>query len=159
MAARYVTGTTSSASASTTVATVNGTRTILQLIADSDVQVTLIEWGISFDNTNSALAPIKVLLQRQTTAGTGLTSGNVQKLGPPGIPSANTTSLTGVGASAEPTAGDILGLWNINPTSGWVQQYPLGREPMMDVSTRLALVTVGVTANISNATAYMVFEE
>lgn len=148
-------GTTSSASAVATTATINGTKTILQLVTASGVQAKLVEWSIQFDNTNSALAPIDVYLQRQTTAGTA-SAGTVQKL-QPGIPTANTTVQRAF--TAEPTAGDILAVYHINPTSGWTMQYPLGREPTMDVSTRLALVTVGVTANISNALAYMVFEE
>lgn len=160
MASRYLTATSSSATAQLAVATVNGTRTILQLVTSATDQVTIIEWGISFDNTNAALAPIKVMLQRQTSTGTGLTAGFVQKVGPPGIPAAGTTSLTGTGASVEPTAGDIVGgPWNVNAAGMFVQQFPLGREVMMDISSKLAIVTVGVTANISNAEAYFVFEE
>lgn len=155
MASRYVALTSSSASAPAVAATVNGTRTILQLVTAATVQATIIEWGISFDNTNAALAPIDVYLQRQTTAGTA-SAGFVQKVGV-GIPAAQTTVQRAF--TVEPTAGDLIGGWQINPTSGVTIQYPLGREPVMDVSTRLALVTVGVTANISNAVAYLIFEE
>jgi hypothetical protein len=155
--ALYYAGTTSTASADAPAATINGTRTILQLVTTSGVQATVVEWGISFDNANAGLAPIRVILQRQTTAGTS-SSGTVQKVRP-GIPAANTTVLRNF-SSTDPTAGDIVGgPWNVNPAGGQVIQSPLGRELMLDVSTRLAIVTIGVTANISNASAYFLFEE
>jgi hypothetical protein len=155
MANRYVALTSSSASAAAATATVNGTKTILQLVASSTGFCTLIEWGIQFDNTNSVLAPIDVYLQRQTSAGTA-SAGTVQKWAP-GAPAAQTTVQRAF--TVEPTAGDLLAMYHVNPTSGITIQYPLGREPVLDLSTRLGLVTVGVTANISNALAYMVFEE
>lgn len=156
MASRYSALTSSSATTLAPVTTINGTRTLLQLVASSTGFATIMEWGVSFDNTNASLAPIAVYLQRQTSAGTS-SAGTVQKLAP-GAPTAQTTVLRNF-SSTDPTAGDLLGAWNVNPTSGIVIQYPLGREPVMDVSTRLALVTVGVTANISNATAYITWEE
>ena len=156
MASRYVAMTSSSASVPIVSPTINGTRTIIQLVAAATAQATIIEFGISFDNTNAALAPIPVYLQRQTTAGTA-SAGFVQKLNPGAPTTAQTTAR--VTYTVEPTAGDLLSGWEVNPTSGLVVQYPLGREPMMDVSTRLSIVTNGVTANISNATAYIMFEE
>lgn len=157
MASRYVVTTSSSASVPAPAATINGTRTILQLVTAATAQATVIEWGVTFDNTNAALAPIDVCLQRQTTAGTS-SAGFVQKLNPGAPNTAQTTALRNF-SSTDPTAGDLLTCLQVNPTSGFSIQYPLGREPVMDVSTRLGIVTIGVTANISNAVAYVMFEE
>lgn len=148
--------TTTTGTVQSPVATINGLKTILQLAASSGDQLTIVEWGISFDNTNAALAPIKVALQRQTTAPTA-TAVTIVKVGPPGIPASASTVVAN--ATVEGTASDILAVYNVNAAGSFVIQYPLGREPVMDVSTRLAIVTTGVTANISNAEAYIVWEE
>lgn len=163
MASRYAAVNVTGAAPTVVLATnATGTalKTMLQIVTDSDAVSTIIEWGISFDGTNAAAAPIQVRLQRQTTAGTGGTAGLVTKYANPASqPTANTTSLTAPAGTwtGEPTAGDILGTWLVNPTSGIVIQYPLGREPTMDVSTRLAIVAVAAAS--VNAQPYIVFEE
>lgn len=166
MATRYV-AINALSSAGTTVLTDRATgtalKTLLQLVTASTTPATIIEWGISFDGTSSSAVPIEVRLQRQTTAGTtgaGGGAGQINKVGTPAsLPAANTTSQIGPAGTwtTEPTASDILGTWKVPPTSGIVLQYPLGREITLDVSTRLAIVTV--SAATANAWPYIVFEE
>lgn len=145
----------------TAVATGTALKTLLQISTAATTPVVVVEWGVSFDGTNSAAAPVQVRLQRQTTAGTGGTAGAIVKYSNPASqPTANTTSLTAPAGTwtAEPTASDIIGgPWFVNPTSGMVQQYPLGREITLDVSTRLAIVSVSAAS--VNAMPYFVIEE
>lgn len=131
--------------------------TILQLVGPSTSRLRIVEFGISFDGTTAANAPVDVQLLRQTTAGTASTTAQVPvKMDPADPAPAATFNYT---YTAEPTAGDVLGSWQLTPNGGlFVMQYPLGREPVMAASGRVGLkVTPG--AFTLNATAYLVFEE
>jgi hypothetical protein len=128
--------------------------TMWQLLAPSDADVKLIEFGISFDGVTASAVPVDVDLLRQSTAGTasGATEVEWRTTGPAARVAATTVF------TAEPTAADILASWQVTPNGGLlVVQYPLGREPVIVASERLALrVTPAAAVNI---TAYAVWEE
>lgn len=166
MATRYV-AINALSSAATTILTDRATgtalKTLVQLVTASTTPATIVEVGIGFDGTSASAVPIEVRLQRQTSAGTtgtGGGAGQINKVSYPSSTPANLTTSTIGPAGAwttEPTASDILASWKVPATSGMVIQYPLGREPTMDVSTRLGLVTVSAAS--VNAWWYITYEE
>lgn len=135
-------------------------KTILQLATTSTVRAKIVEWGVTFNGTSSAATPCTVLLQRQTSAGTGGVAISTN-YGPNGIdeqmPAGASTALQGIWATTEPTAGAILCPPFVPPTSGFVIQYPLGQEPWLKVSGWLGIVVNAAAA--VNVNAWMKYEE
>jgi hypothetical protein len=137
-------------------------KTILAIATAASDRAELIEWGVTFDSVAASAVPVEARLQRQSTAGTGGAAlaanygPNPQNVSSP-APSA--TALKGPAGTwtAEPTAGAILRAVLVPPTSGYCQQFPLGQEPKVPVSSWLGIV-VTAAANV-NVTAYMVWAE
>lgn len=140
------------------VASGTALKTILQIATDSARQIAVYGLRISYAGTSSTAAPVRTLLQRQTTAGTGgvsLTSlYGVNKLDP-GSPSSTVTPLRGaVGTwTAEPTASEVVFAQEVHPQTGFGEYIPLGEEIIVAASGRLAVVviaaaTVAVTAQL-----------
>lgn len=135
-------------------------KTILQLATTSTVRAKIVEWGVTFNGTSSSAVPCTVLLQRQTTSGTGGVAISTN-YGPNAIdeqmPAGFSTALQGIWATTEPTAGAVLCPPFVPPTSGFVLQYPLGQEPWIKVSGFLGIV-VNAGAAVS-VNAWFKYEE
>ena len=129
--------------------------TLVQLRGATATKAKIIEWSVSFDGTASTNAPIVVRLLRQTTDRTGSAASEVKW--DPDAPDANCAALHSF--SAEPTAGDILAIYNVHPQSGMVMQYPLGREIVLDNATTSRFAIEATAPDAVNALAYIVWEE
>jgi hypothetical protein len=141
-------------------------RTMLQFATPTTDGIKLVEWGCSFDGSSSA-TPIQVELFNCTGAATMSTASVAADamrlsapLGTETVPmQVGTTSLTGF-ATAAVTEGTVANynMWDLQlvaPTSQYVKQFPLGREPEAALST---FVRIRVTAGASvNMYCYLVF--
>lgn len=143
-------------------------KTLLQFKPSATIVAKIIEWGISFDGS-AAATPGKVELIETDVAATVTASvaNDLTKLDSNalmgGDPTTNLiqvgTTSTGYNASAE---GSITAVRNLDgpqliaPTNQFVKQFPLGREPIVQVGKFARIrVTFGATVN---AYAYMVVE-
>lgn len=140
-------------------------RTMLQLASATTAGIYIVEWGISFDGS-AAATPIQVELFNCTgaaTMSTALAATDVSRmsvpLGTETVPLQYSTALSGY-ATAAVTEGTVANYyaWDtqlVAPTSQYVKQFPLGREPSCALST---FVRVRVTAAASvNCHTYIVF--
>lgn len=140
-------------------------RTMLQLATTTTSGVYIVEWGISFDGS-AAATPIQVELFGCTgaaTMSTALAAADVQCLSDPNGPTNNTlqfgTALSAF-ATAAVTEGTVANYRPfdeqlIAPSSQYVKQFPLGREPAIAASQ---FVRIRVTAAASvNAQMYIIF--
>lgn len=159
------------AGAAATVAVTTGTsiKTMLQVKPSATIVGRIVEWGISFDGVTATNAPIKCELLETSGAATVTASAaaDITKMDASaltgGDPTTNLiqvgTTSTGYTASGEGTPGTCR-TWDlqyINPTLGYVKQYPLGREPIIQVST-FARIRVTAASGAVNAYCYMVVE-
>jgi hypothetical protein len=139
-------------------------RTLLQIIAGTQ-PLRIKEIGISFNGTDAAQAPIQVDLQRQNAAGTASVTAGVpsenQEVGPTAL-----ATWRGGFSSTEPTSADtaplgVLRTWYVTPAGGlFVMQFPLGDEPVVGSSGRLALIADNAAGTATcKAAAYIVFDE
>lgn len=148
------------------VTTGTAIKTMLQVKLGTQNKGKVVEWGISFDGS-AAAAPIKCELLETGTVFATVTasaSADIIKFGDPNDvdPTTSnfilTTTGTGYTASAEGsiTAVRMFDVQLIAPTNQYVKQFPLGREPVINVSTSLR---VRVTAAAAvNAYCYMIIE-
>lgn len=157
------------AGAAAPVAVTTGTsiKTMLQVQPSATVVAKIVEWGISFDGS-AAATPIKVELCETSGAATVTASvtGDITKLDANALAGGNPvtnliqvgTTNTGYTASGEGTPGTIRA-WDtqfIAPTNQYVKQFPLGREPVIQVSN---FARIRVTAGAAvNAYCYMIVE-
>jgi hypothetical protein len=155
------------AAAPVVVTTGTSIKTLLQYKPSATVVGKIVEWGISFDGS-AAATPIKVELVETSGAATVTASAaaDITKLDAAalagGDPTTNLipvgTTSTGYTASGEGTPGTcrIFDLQLLPPTSGYVKQFPLGREPVVQVNTFLRIrVTAGAAVN---AYCYVIVE-
>ena len=142
-------------------------KTLLQISSSATKPAKIVEWGISFDGFAAAL-PISVELIETDVAATvtaHVTAGIVKTDGEAlagGDPVTNLipvgTAATGYTASAEGTiaATRVLDTQLVAPTNQYVKQFPLGREPIIQISK---FARIRVTAGTAvNALCYMVIE-
>jgi hypothetical protein len=128
----------------------------------------IVEWGISFDGSAPA-TPGKVELIETDVAATvtALADADVTKLGPAvGDQAAASvagltlgTAATGYTATAEGTVAAVRNLDGpqlMAPTTQFVKQFPLGREPVIQVG-KFARIRVTFAAAV-NAYCYLVLE-
>lgn len=145
------------------MATTAAINTLLQIATPSTCPITIIEWGISLDGFAAALPGVVELIETDVaaTAGTSLTP---TKWRDPNAPASLCVGGTGAtmfndGAITEGTitAARVFDAQLIAPTSQYVKQFPLGREPVIAVSKFLRVrVTFGTTVN---ALCYVIWEE
>lgn len=134
-------------------------KTMLQVRPSATIAARIVEWGISFDGS-AAATPIKVELVETSGAATvtASASADITKLDGAalsgGDPTTNLiqvgTTSTGYTASGEGTPGTcrIFDLQFVAPTSMFVKQFPLGREPLIQVDKYLRIrVTAGAAVN------------
>ena len=144
-------------------------RTMLQIAASATVPMTLVEWGISFDGIIATSVPIQVELFTTTVAATmstALAATDVVLFSTPldttsvsGIQYGTTTSAFATAAVTEGTVANarMLDMQLIAPTTGYVKQWPLGREPVCPPAKYIRVrVTAGVTVN---AYIYLIWSE
>jgi hypothetical protein len=143
------------------VATGTSIKTLLQIATPSTTNLTILEWGISFDGS-AAATPIKVELLQTDVAATSGTSLTPTIWGDPNAPASLCVGGTGAtcfspSAEGTITAVRMFDVQLIAPTNQYVKQYPLGREPEVPISKFLR---VRVTAGASvNAYTYVIWEE
>jgi hypothetical protein len=167
--AKYLIFNGAAAGAAAPVAVTTGTaiKTLLQVKPSATISAKIVEWGISFDGS-AAATPIKVELVETSGAATVTASAaaDITKLDAPaltgGDPTTNLipvgTTSTGYTASGEGTPGTcrIFDVQFIAPTNQYVKQFPLGCEPVIQVST-FARIRVTAAAAV-NAYCYMIVE-
>lgn len=151
------------------VAVTTGTsiKTLLQVKASATATFKIKEWGISFDGS-AAATPIKVELLETDVAATVTASAaaDINKLDAAalsgGDPTTNLipvgTTSTGYTSSGEGsiTAVREFDVQLIAPTNQYVKQFPLGLEPVVQIS-KFARIRVTAGAAV-NAYCYMTIE-
>ena len=148
------------------VTTGTAIKTLLQVKLGTQNQGKIVEWGISFDGSAAATPGIVELCETGTVFATVTASAaaDITKFGDPNLVDPTTsnfvvgTSATGYTATAEGTITAIrqFDVQQIAPTNQYVKQFPLGREPVINVSTS-ARIRVKFGAAI-NAICYMIIE-
>lgn len=149
------------------VTTGTAIKTLLQVKPSATLIARIVEWGISFDGAADA-AKIKCELLETDVAATvtAHVAAGIVKLDAAalagGDPTTNLiqvgTTSTGYTASGEGTitASRMLDAQLVSPAGAYVKQFPLGREPIIQLGL-FARVRVTAAAAV-NAYAYMVVE-
>lgn len=135
---------------------VGAAKTLIQLVAPTNIRVKVLGWGVAFDGILTTGQPVGVRLLRQSTAGTmsALTPVNLNSV------SETIQSTAQHTATAEPTAGNVLFTGQIHPQQGIVIQYPYGQEIIVPGGGRLGLeVNIPAGQATLNARAHMHCEE
>lgn len=143
-------------------------KTLLQVVPSATAIAKIIEWGISFDGS-AAATPGKVELIETDVAATVTASvaADITKLDAAALACGNPTTnliqvgtaLTGYTASAE---GSITAVRNLDapqliaPTTQFIKQFPLGREPIIQVG-KFGRIRVTFGAAV-NTYAYMILD-
>ncbi len=155
---------TTAAQASVTTGT--ALKTLLQVKLGTQNKGKVVEWGISFDGS-AAATPIKCELIETGTVFATVTaaaSADIAKFGDPNDVDPTTSNIilttTGTGytstAEGSITATRTFDMQLIAPTNQYVKQFPLGREPVINISTSLRIrVHAGAAVN---AYCYMILE-
>jgi hypothetical protein len=150
------------------VTTGTAVKTMLQVKPSATIAMKLVEWGISFDGFAAALPGRVELIETNVAATvTASAAADITKLDGNAIaggdPTTNLipvgTAATGYSASAEGTITSIRNLAPpqfIAPTSQYQFQFPLGREPIIQVSLFARIRVIFGTA--VNCYCYMVVE-
>lgn len=143
------------------VAVTTGTviKTLLQVKASATKPFIIVEWGISFDGS-AAATPIKVELLETDVAATvtAAAAADINKIDSEAINGGDpTTNLLPVGTTStgytSTSEGSITVIREfdvqfIAPTNQYVKQFPLGREPVVQVSKFGRIrVTAGAAVN------------
>lgn len=149
------------------VTTGTAIKTLLQVKASATKPFKVCEWGISFDGS-AAATPIKCELLETDVAATvtAAVANDITKFDGEalagGDPTTNLfpvgTTSTGYTATAEGsiTAVRMLDPQFIAPTNQYVKQFPLGSEPVIQISKFLRVrVTAGAAVN---AYCYVIVE-
>lgn len=151
-----------------TVTTGTAIKTMLQVKAGTTLPLKIKEWGISFDGSAAAI-PIKVELMESGTVAATVTASvanDIMKLDgnalTGGDPTTNLipvgTTSTGYTSSAEGTITAVrtFDVQLVAPTNQYVKQFPLGLEPIINLSS---FARIRVTAGAAvNAYCYMIVE-
>lgn len=140
-----------------------GAKVAIQLATPSTVLLRIVEYGISF-NGSAAATPATVTLAQAgaaSTVSTAHTTSTVVAVGDSGKTSSVTMGTTstgyGNGAITTNTTSKMFDAQFVAPSSQFVKQWPLGREPVVPASAFCQL-RVSTSATVS-ALAYIVFEE
>lgn len=136
------------------VSTGTAIKTLLQLTAPSTRQLFIMEWGISFDGSPSA---IKTELINTTTVAGGTPTAVTPAVLTPGGSASLATAGFSPGSEGSVVSTCRVFDYQLLSTNTYVKQWPLGYEPVVDVSQVLRIrVTAGVAVN---AVCYMVWRE
>lgn len=154
--------------APSSVATGTAIKTLLQFKASATLQAKIIEWGISFD-ASAAATPGKVELIETDVAATvtAFVAADLTKYDSDALMGGDpTTNLIQVGTTASgytasgegsiTSVRDLDGPQLIAPSNQFIKQFPLGREPIIQISKFARIrVTFGTTVN---AFCYMIVQ-
>jgi hypothetical protein len=128
-------------------------KTILQIVAPANQRLDLRSFSVSFDGTSAAAEGVQVELMRQTSAGT-MTAATPVKDGA----GAETIQATAQkNATSEPTSGDILRRYDIDPDVGGYERVFDKRELEVLGGTRLGIRCTAPAA--VNVTGHLTWEE
>lgn len=148
-------------------------RTMMQLAPATNWTIRIVEWGCSFDGAAAATPGQVELIDTGTVFATMSTAFAVADImtfndpnaaantsGSSGVPLNLSTATSGFATAAvtegTPTAVRTLDSQLIAPTSQYIKQFPLSREPEVKGGNCLRVrVTFGTTVNM---TAYIIFE-
>ena len=142
-------------------------KTLLQISTSATKPAKIVEWGISFEGS-AAATPVRCELIETDVASTvtaHVTAGIIKTDGESlagGDPVTNLlpvgTAATGYTATAEGTitATRPFDVQFVAPTGQYVKQFPLGREPILQIS-KFGRIRVTASATV-NAYCYMVVE-
>lgn len=149
------------------VTTGNAIKTMLQFKPSATVIAKIVEWGISFDGS-AAATPGKIELMESDVAATVTphAAADITKYDSDALMGGDpTTNLIVVGSSATgytsagegtTTVARMFDLQYIAGTNQYVKQFPLGREPVLQVSKFARIrVTFGTAVN---AYCYMIVQ-
>lgn len=152
------------------LATGTTTKTLLQVKPGATITMNIVEWGVSFDGSVAAQPGQIELIE--TDVGATITqsvSADITKFGTDSVGQGDpttaifdcsTTTATGFNASAEgtiTTVRNLAGPQLIAPTNQFIQQFPLGREPVITIA-HFARIRVTFPVSV-NAYAYMILDE
>lgn len=133
------------AAAPVPITTGTAIKTMIQLATNTTTPaLRYVEWWVEFDGSTAA-TPIKVELMRHTTAPqttlTAYVAGDIARVNDPNAPASGVqlgTALSGFSnttTEVTPTGTPVsLETHFVPPTSGIYVQFPLGREPEVQVS-------------------------
>jgi hypothetical protein len=146
-------------------------KTVVQIATPATTGLRVVEWGVSFEATNTSAPPARCELVDTGSVAATVTAhvaAGVQPWGDPNAPASSMalgTTATGYNASGEGTVtatrtGDVQ---FVLPAGGQsIMQYPLGREFVVAPSRILRVrITTGPTTapTPANCYAYVIFEE
>lgn len=146
------------AAAAVPLTTGTAIKTHIQLATNTTTPaIRFVEWWAEFDGSTAA-TPIKVELIRHTggaqTTLTAYAAGDIAKVNDPNAPTSSIqlgTALSGYSnttTEVTPTSAVSLETHFVPPTSGIYVQFPLGREPEVQVSAFARLrTTAGAAVN------------
>lgn len=155
------------AAAPVAIATNTAIRTMMQLATNTTTPaIRFVEWWVEYDGATAA-TPIKTELLRHTggpqTTLTAYAATDIAKVNDPNAAASSIqlgTALSGFSnttTEVTPTTAVSLETHFIPPTSGIYVQFPLGREPEVQVA---AFARIRVTAGASvNCLAGLMWEE
>jgi hypothetical protein len=147
------------AAAAVPITTGTAIKTMLQLATNTTTPaLRFVEWGVEFDGSTAA-TPIKVELMRHTSAGqstlTAYTAAMIARVNDPNAPvsgvqlSTSHSGYSNTTAEITPTGTPVsLETHFVPPTSGIYVQFPLGREPEVQVAAYARIrTTAGAAVN------------
>lgn len=146
------------AAAAVPITTGTAIKTMIQLATNTTTpSIRFVEWWVEFDGSTAA-TPIKVELVRHTggpqTTLTAYAAGDIAKVNDPNAPASSIqlgTALSGFSnttTEVTPTTAVSLETHFVPPTSGIYIQYPLGREPEVQVAVFARVrTTAGAAVN------------
>lgn len=132
-------------------------KTVVSAICAANSPLRVTELGVSFDGVSGTAEPVVVELCSSTQAGAGTPGSSPTPLQVSGA----TRTVQGAGAlnySAEPTVLTVIKTWLIHPQTGFVIQFPLGREPQQNTTADALCIRCTAPATV-NCRAYLEFEE
>lgn len=144
------------AAAAVAITTGTAIKTMIQLATNTTTPaIRVVEWWTEFDGATAA-TPIKVELIRHTggpqTTLTAYAAGDIAKVNDPNAPASSIqlgTALSGFSnttTEVTPTTAVSLETHFVPPTSGIYVQFPLGREPEIQVSAFSRIRTTAAAA-------------
>lgn len=146
------------------VTTGTAIKTLLQVAPPSDLELDVIEWGVSFDGSATG-AGIKCELIETDVAATvtAHVAAGIVKVSQPGAIASRVTlgtAATGYTASAEGTitASRVLDHQHVQPFDHYEKQWSLGTYPKVQASKFLR-VRVTLTGTAVNAVAWVLWGE
>ena len=135
-------------------------KTIVNIISGSTVSPLVTELSAGFDGVTASAVPVLVELGYSTQGAAGTAGASPTPTLIRGRGTANCTA--GIDYSAEPTALTTFKHWLVTPNGGLlVIQFPLGREPLPDLSggtNKAIYLRCNAPANV-NVRGYIEHEE